>query len=50
MSPLLILAAGFFEDFAFAAGEAVAAVVLDFFEDFIHGLRRSLRPIRGHGL
>src|SRR4051794_14627740 len=37
MSPLLILAAGFFQDPPFAAREAVSPLGLDLFEDFIDG-------------
>src|SRR5262245_50936759 len=42
MPSLLILAAGVFQDAAFAAGEAIAAVLLDLLEDFVHGGIRIL--------
>ena len=35
VSAFLVLAAGFFEDAAFAAGEAVAALFLDLFQDLV---------------
>src|SRR3954452_13683073 len=44
---LLVLAAGFFEDAFFAAGEAVAAVLLDFLEDIVNDL---LRIVAGFGV
>src|SRR4051794_8764206 len=46
MSSLLILAAGFFEDSAFAAGEAVAAMVLGLFVNIVNRFVGFIRRFR----
>src|SRR6266404_1961139 len=45
MSPLLIFAAGLFEDPAFAARETIAALGLDLFEDFVDRFVGILRRL-----
>ena len=42
----LVFTAGVFQDFSFTAGQAVAAVLLDLFEDFVHGRLGLIRRFR----